>query len=83
MITKMVHVGFHHFVAIEKIVAIAAPSSAPIKRSIQDANDKKLVIDLTSGRRTKAAIFTTSKHVALSALEPLTITGRIEGLDSG
>lgn len=83
MSTKMVHVGFNNFVAIDKIVAIAGPSSSPIKRSIQHKQDKELAIDLTNGRRTKAAIFTTSKHVVLAALETVTISGRIEGFDSG
>ena len=83
MSAKMVHVGFHNFVAIDRIVAIAVPSSSPIKRSIQHLKDNELAIDLTNGRRTKAAIFTTSRHVALAALEPETISGRIEGFVSG
>lgn len=80
MSTKLVHVGFHNFVTIDKIVAISVPSAAPIKRFIQDMRDKGLVLDFTYGRRGKAVIFTTSKHVVLSALEPPTLSGR---LDSG
>ena len=83
MTIKLVHVGFHNFVAIDKIVAISIPSAAPIKRFIQDKKDKGLVVELTNGRRVKAVIFTTSKHVVLAALEPETITGRIDGTASG
>ena len=83
MSIKMVHVGFHHFINAERIIAIAAPNSTPVKRNIQDAKESKVLVDLTSGRRTKAVIFTASRHVILSALEPVTISGRIDGTTSG
>lgn len=75
---KMFHAGFGHYMATEKIVAIATPTSAPIKRSIQEARDNLNIVDLTNGRKTKAVIFTTSHQVVLSALEPVTISGRID-----
>ena len=36
-----------------------------------------MVIDMTSGRRTKAAIFTDSGHIILAALAPETIASRL------
>ena len=77
MNAKLIHIGFGNYFSTDRIVAIAVPKSAPIKRSIQDARNKGLIIDLTDGHRTKSVIFTDSKHVALSALEPVTINGRL------
>jgi regulator of extracellular matrix RemA (YlzA/DUF370 family) len=38
---------------------------------------------MTSGRRTKAVIFTDSGHIVLAALAPETITGRFQILRGG
>ena len=79
MSKKLIPIGFSNYLSTDRIVAIAIPKSAPVKRSIQDARDKGLIIDLTEGRRTKAVIFTDSNHLVLSALAPATISGRLEG----
>jgi len=76
MSAKLIHIGFGNYLDTDRIVAIAIPKSAPVKRSVQAARDKGLIIDLTDGRRTKSVIFTDSKYVVLSALEPVTINGR-------
>jgi hypothetical protein len=75
---EMVHVGFGNILAMNRVIAIAAPNSAPTKRTIQEARNKSLLIDMTNGRRTKAVIFIDSGHVVLAALAPETITGRLQ-----
>lgn len=79
MSTELVHVGFKNFIAPSRVVAIAMPNSAPIKRSIQDARDKGSVIDLTYGRKIKAVVFTDTKYMVLLSLETKTIIGRMAG----
>jgi regulator of extracellular matrix RemA (YlzA/DUF370 family) len=78
MTGEMVHVGFGNILAMNRVIAIAAPNSAPTKRSIQEARNKNMLIDMTNGRRTKAVIFIDSGHVVLAALAPETITGRLQ-----
>lgn len=78
MSTNLIHIGFGNYLDTDGIVVIAVPNSAPIKRSVQDAKRKKIVIDLTNGRKTKSVIFTDSKHVVLSSLEPVTINKRLK-----
>ena len=78
MVIELVHVGFGNVLAMNKVIAIASPSSAPTKRAIQDGKSKGLLIDMTNGRRTKAVIFTDSGHIVLAALAPETITGRLQ-----
>jgi len=75
----MVHVGFGNILAMSRVIAISAPNSAPTKRTIQEARNKGVLIDMTNGRRTKAVIFVDSGHVVLAALAPETITGRLQG----
>jgi len=80
---ELVHIGFGNILVMDKVVAIAAPGSAPIKRAVQDAKTTGKLIDMTSGRRTKAVIFTESSHIVLAALAPETITGRLQVMRGG
>jgi regulator of extracellular matrix RemA (YlzA/DUF370 family) len=80
MLSEMVHIGFGNIVAMNRVVAIASPNSAPTKRTIQEGKNKGLLIDMTSGRRTKAVIVIDSGHIILAALAPETIAGRLQAL---
>ena len=77
-VLKLVNIGFGNMVAAGRIVSIVSPESAPIKRIIQDARDRGMLIDATYGRRTRAVIVTDSDHVILSALQPETVAHRVE-----
>ena len=80
MVAELVHIGFGNIVAMNRVVAIASPNSAPIKRAIQEGKNKGLLIDMTSGRRTKAVIVIDSGHIILAALAPETIAGRLQAI---
>ena len=74
---KFINIGFGNMVCADKIVAIASPDSAPVKRLVQDAREDGRVIDVSCGRRTRAIIITDSDHVILSAIAAETITNRL------
>ena len=74
---KFINIGFGNMVSANRIVAIAGPDSAPIKRLVQDAKEDDRVIDVSCGRRTRAVIITDSDHVILSAIQSETITNRL------
>lgn len=80
MPVELIHVGFDHFLALNRVVAVAAPGSAPIKRMVQQAKQERRSIDLTSGRRTKAVVRLDDGEVALIAITPETFAGRVEQL---
>jgi extracellular matrix regulatory protein A len=80
---ELIHIGFGNVLAMNRVIAIASPTSAPIKRTIQEGRDKGLLIDMTSGRKTKAVIFTDSEHIVLAALAPETIAGRLAASRDG
>ena len=75
---ELVHIGFGNILAMNRVIAMASPNSAPTKRTIQEGKNKGQLIDMTNGRRTKAVIFLDSGHIVLSALAPETITGRLQ-----
>ena len=74
---KFINIGFGNMVAVDRMVALVSPDSAPIKRLIQDAKDSGRTIDVTCGRRTRAVIITDSEHVILSAIQAETIANRL------
>lgn len=73
-------VGFGNVLAVNRVVAIMVPNSAPTKRLIQEGKQKGITVDLTSGRRTKAVLIMDSGHVVLAAITPETITSRARKL---
>jgi regulator of extracellular matrix RemA (YlzA/DUF370 family) len=78
MSIELVHIGFNNMLAMNRVIAIASPNSAPTKRTVQEAKTKSLLIDMTNGRRTKAVIIADSGHIILAALAPETIAGRLQ-----
>lgn len=79
---KFINIGFGNMVAVERMVALVSPDSAPVKRLIQDAKDSGRVIDVTCGRRTRAVVITDSEHVILSAIQTETIANRLSDEDA-
>ena len=75
---KFINIGYGNMIAVDRIVALVSPDSAPIKRLIQDAKDDGRVIDVTCGRKTRAVIITDSEHVILAAIQTETIANRLE-----
>ena len=69
---KLINIGFGN-------IAIVSPESAPIKRMVQEARDRGVLVDATYGRRTRAVLITDSDHIILSALPPETVAGRLNG----
>ncbi|MCI6991739.1 MAG: DUF370 domain-containing protein [Clostridiales bacterium] len=66
-------------VSANRLIAIVSPESAPIKRMVQEARDRGVLVDATYGRRTRAVLITDSDHIILSALQPETVAGRLGG----
>ncbi len=76
---KLVNIGFGNMVSFGRVLTIVSPESAPIKRIIQEAKDRSMLIDATYGRRTKSVILMDTDHVILSAVPPETIAARAAG----
>lgn len=79
----LVNIGFGSMVAAERLLAVMAPDSAPIKRVVQEAKERGMLIDASYGRKTKSVLLMDTDHVILSALTPEGVYARMEGRDSG
>lgn len=75
---KLINIGFGSMVAASRMLAIVSPDSAPVKRVVQEARDRGMLIDASYGHKTKAVILMDTDHVILSALEPDAISERAE-----
>ena len=75
---KLINIGFGNMVNADRVIGIASPDSAPIKRIVQDAREKGALIDASYGRRTRAVLIMDSDHVILSGIPLESIAGRFE-----
>lgn len=75
---KLIAIGFGNVVAASRILAVVSPDSAPIKRVVQEARERGMLIDASFGRRTKSVLLMDTDHVVLSAVTPETIAVRVE-----
>ena len=75
--SALVSVGVGNIVSGSRIIAVVTPDSAPVKRLIQDARERRLLIDASCGRKTRAVLVMDSGHVVLSALQSETIARRL------
>jgi len=72
----MINIGFGNIVALNRVIAVVSPESAPIKRLINDAREEGKLVDATYGRKTRAVVIMDSNHVVLSAIQSETISQR-------
>lgn len=66
---KLINIGFGSMVAARRVLAIMEPASAPIKRIVQEAKERGMLIDASYGRSTRSVILMDTDHVILSSLE--------------
>lgn len=76
---KLINIGFGNLISEARLVAVVSPESAPIKRMVQEARDRGILIDATYGRRTMSVLIMDNDHLVLSALRPEIISNRVEG----
>ena len=67
---KLINIGFGNLVSPQRLIAVVSPESAPIKRMVQEARDRGMLIDASYGRKTKAVLLMDTDHVILSAISP-------------
>ena len=75
---KLINIGFSSLVAAGRVLAIMDPDSAPIKRVVQEAKERGMLIDASYGRKTRSVILMDTDHVILSALTPEALAARWE-----
>ena len=76
---KLGNIGFGSMVAAGRILAVVDPDSAPIKRVVQEARDRGMLIDASYGRKTRSVLLMDTDHVILSALTTQALGERWQG----
>jgi regulator of extracellular matrix RemA (YlzA/DUF370 family) len=76
MLNNIVNIGYGNMVMAAKVVAVLSPDSAPMRRIKDEAKERKMLIDATQGRKTRAIIITDSDHIILSAVQVETLMQR-------
>ena len=79
---QLINIGIGNIVAANRNLAIDSPESAPIKRLVQEARDRGMLIDATYGRSTRAEIIADSDHIILTAVQPETVAHRLTSKDN-
>ncbi len=79
---RLINIGLGNMIAVDRVIAVVNPDSAPVKRLIQEARDDKRLIDATQGRRTRAVMIMNTNQVVLSAIQPETIASRASAKES-
>lgn len=80
---NLLNIGFGSMVACARLLAIVSPDSAPIKRLIQEARDRGMLIDASYGRKTASVVLMDTDHVILSAIPPETLEQRWKEIQTG
>lgn len=78
---KLINIGFGNLVSASRLLSVISPDSAPVKRLVQEARDRGMLIDASFGRKTKSVLVMDTDHVILSALEPKSVRARAEGAE--
>ena len=76
---RLVNIGFGSLINAGRILAVVDPDSAPIKRVVQEARDRGMLIDASYGRKTRAVVLMDTDHVILSALTTQALGDRWQG----
>ena len=80
---KLINIGFGSMIAAGRVLSVLEPESAPIKRVVQEAKERGMLIDASYGRKTRSVILMDTDHVVLSALTPQALAGLPEEENNG
>ena len=75
---KLINIGFGNMVSAERLLSVVSPDSAPVKRLVQEAKERAMLIDASFGRKTRAVLIMDTDHVVLSAITPEAIARRLQ-----
>ena len=80
---KLINIGYGNLVSDRRLLTVVSPDSAPVKRLVQEAKERAMLIDASFGRKTRAVLVMDTDHVILSALTPEMIAKRLDETQEG
>ncbi len=76
---RFIDIGFGNLVASGRILCVAGADSSPIRRMVQEARDRSMLIDGCAGKKCRSVIITDSDHVILSSIDTAALKELLEG----
>ncbi len=73
-----VMVGHENYINSELIAVILKPDSSPVKRLRQSAEEKGMLLNASSGHKTRSVIVLSTGQVVLTSLQPSVVKKRID-----
>ena len=73
----LLNIGYENFIMKGLVAVIIKPESSHVKKLRQDATEKGLLINATSGHKTRSVIVLTTGQVVLSSAQTTTIMRRV------
>lgn len=72
----LINIGYENFLRNDLVAVVLKPESAHVKKLRQDATEKGVLINATSGHKTRSVIVLTTNQVVLSSLQTTTFRDR-------
>jgi hypothetical protein len=75
---KFVEIGGGNIVASGRVLCVASADSAPIRRMMQEARDRAMLVDCCAGKKCRSVLIMDSDHIISSALEVTDVRASLE-----
>ncbi|MDO5734621.1 MAG: DUF370 domain-containing protein [Eubacteriales bacterium] len=75
---EFISIGENSLLSASRLIALVGPDSAPVRRLIQEARDRGVLVDCSRGGKTRSVLIMDSDHVILSALDPSEIEAELK-----
>jgi len=76
----MILVGHDNYVRRGLVAVVLKAGSSPVKRLRKAASEKGVLVDATSGHKTRSVLVLSTGQVVLSSLQPETVRTRLNNL---
>lgn len=83
MVLEFLTIGDQSMISIQRLIAVVAPDSAPVRRLIQEARDRSMLIDCSRGGKTQSVLIMDSDHVILSPQTPEELAAKLVPQEEG
>lgn len=75
---RFANIGGGNVAAAERVLAVASADSAPIRRMMQEARDRAMLVDCCAGKKCRSVLIMDSDHIVTSALEVAVVRKSLE-----
>ncbi|MBR3532388.1 MAG: DUF370 domain-containing protein [Clostridiales bacterium] len=75
---RFADIGGGNIAASSRVLCVASADSAPIRRMMQEARDRSMLVDCCAGKKCRSVLIMDSDYVVTSALEVAAVRKSLE-----